>query len=153
MRSNGEGVRRHGRHGGFVICAAAMAVLVAGCGGRTETRVLGVAYERPPEAAASDVAGAIVGVVTSGGQPVSDAELTVTGPSGDALLRVRTGADGTYRFLDVGPGQYRIRAVDTGGSGDWCAGRPVCIADRPAQAEWRPVTVGLGAVVDASFSF
>lgn len=153
MRSNEAKIRRHGRPSGFVIFAAALAVLAAGCGGRTETRVLGVAHARPAAAAAADVTGAIVGIVTSGGQPVSDAELTITGPHGDAPFRVRTGADGTYRLLDVGPGQYRIQAVDTGGSGAWCAGRPVCISDRPAQAEWRPVTVGLGAVVDASFSF
>jgi len=88
--------------------------------------------------------------VTSGGQPVKDADLFLTGTG--ARGRARTGADGTYRFDDLRPGAYWIQAVETRGSGAACSSKAACDTSDPGDAEPQAVTVSSGVVTDASFT-
>jgi hypothetical protein len=68
-------------------------------------------------AAAQQPAGepaALVGTVFDpAGKPAEDLLLTLTGRESDVSLRVRTDADGKYRFPPVSPGQYLLRTPAT----------------------------------------
>lgn len=148
----GERTPRRRRRRRVAILATALASIAVGasCGGGSGAKVLGVVYDRnSPDAAQAP--GSIVGAVTSGGQPVPEAEVLLTGTG--ARGRVSTGADGTYRFDDVRPGGYWIQVSDTGGSGASCPNPALCISDRPGEGESRPVTVEPGVATDASFAF
>ncbi|AXI81630.1 MFS transporter [Peterkaempfera bronchialis] len=49
-------------------------------------------------------------VRTSGGHPVADARVTLLDSTGTVVAAVTTGADGTFRFSDLQPGEYTVIA-------------------------------------------
>ncbi|MFF4650103.1 MFS transporter [Streptomyces sp. NPDC001380] len=49
-------------------------------------------------------------VRTSGGHPVADARVTLLDPAGTVVAAVTTGADGSFRFGDLQPGEYTVIA-------------------------------------------
>ncbi|RBQ18058.1 peptidase [Spongiactinospora rosea] len=63
------------------------------------------------QAAPDEPLGTLSGTVTANGEPVPDADVTITGPHGRMLA---TGADGTYSVPRLSPGTYQVTAARYG---------------------------------------
>lgn len=81
-------------------------------------------------------AASVSGTVTAGAQPVPGATVTITGPGGSSVL---TGADGSYSFEMLPPGEYEVTVVVPEGYSP----------DGPITQE---VTVGATDVADVDFA-
>ena len=69
----------------------------------------------PPASWGQNVYGTIAGTVTDGtGAAVSDTSVTLTNTDTSTARKSTTDASGTYTFVDVVPGKYRIEAEKTG---------------------------------------
>ncbi|MEU4578540.1 S8 family serine peptidase [Nonomuraea sp. NPDC023979] len=63
------------------------------------------------QAAPQDGLGGLSGTVTSGGAPLAGVTVTTDGPTSRSVV---TGADGTYAFVRLLPGDYRVKAEKFG---------------------------------------
>jgi hypothetical protein len=108
---------------------------------------------RPAKTATSPTTaapGSIAGRLVAGGQPIAGATATLSTGAGP-LGQTTTSSDGTYRFVGVSPGQYRVTMSDHGDSTPVCDEGGSCITKRPASEQIAEVTVASGAVTTADF--
>jgi hypothetical protein len=73
---------------------------------------IAVEVKDPPPDTTPAVKASIAGVVREGSRPQPGVPVTLRNAAGQVVAEVKTGADGSYLFKDLEPGNYRVSAVN-----------------------------------------